>query len=195
MIEVNWCQPPNIFESANSSTECSGNFGYLLLIMNFRTFRGHKSIRKNRLITWKELKAGEIKSNVVLDQNRETCSHFDPLSFQKCYGPYKKVDQKLVLMGVSDIQFHILVPRDPRTSRYFRTGKMKFWDGTRTNKNHRNENMDPCLSLFLQTFQIKPYCHRHYLMLLNSNSIFYAFYVWTHPFNVNHFPKCDFLFK
>ena len=60
MIEVNWCQPPYIFESANSSTECSGNFGYLRLIMNFRTFRGRKSIKKNRLTTWKELQAAEI---------------------------------------------------------------------------------------------------------------------------------------
>ena len=60
IIEVNWCHPPYIFESANSSTECSGNFGYLRLIMNFRTFRGHKSIRKNRLTTWKELMAAEI---------------------------------------------------------------------------------------------------------------------------------------
>ena len=50
---------------------------------------------------------------LILRKHKASLESIIPVEFQKCYGPYKTVDQKLVLMAVSDIQFQILVPRDP----------------------------------------------------------------------------------
>ena len=204
MIEVNWCHPPYIFESANSSTECSGNFGYLRLIMNFRRFRGHKSIRKNRLTTWKELKAAKIKSNIILDQNRETFACFDPLKLSRAYFS-QKMDQKLVSMAVSDTQFsHSCTKRSTDQSilqnrKNLILGLIKIIK-TQT-KSDRAVHwpisvwVPACTFTNLSDKAILPSPLSHVIEF--KFNILWFFYVWTHPFNRREsFSKmCDFLFK
>lgn len=170
IIEVNWCQPPYIFESANSSTECSGNFGYLRLIINFRTFRGHKSMRKNRLTTWKELRAAETKFSNWLNSCDIFSNYNDTVKYKLgCVFP---------IVAVSVLPF----PEFGRNHHWedaefhFRLQKFDF-----SVVHPRIGFGSNFLYASVQTFQIKPYCRSHYLMLLNSNSIFYTFLCLNTP--------------